>query len=140
MSSTAASSRCAATTFALSLTFRAASTSAAPPTAVVRLPYVPQPIGVTSVSPWTTLTSLTSTPISLDTSCANVVSSPCPCGDEPMNTCTLPVGWTSTIALSQSPPWNPMAPATCDGPRPQSSTYETTPTPRYRPCFRASSC
>ena len=39
-----------------------------------------------------------------------------------MKTCTLPVGWKRTIALSQSPPWKPMAPATCDGPRPQIST------------------
>ena len=52
MSSTAASSRCAATSLAFSLTLRVARISAAPPTAVVRLPYVPHPIGVVSVSPW----------------------------------------------------------------------------------------
>ena len=109
-------------TLAFSFTLRVASISAAPPTAVVRLPYVPQPIGVMSVSPCTTFTSSTPTPISLATSCANVVSSPCPCGDAPMKTCTLPVGWTRTMALSQSPPWKPIAPATCDGPRPQIST------------------
>ena len=38
MSSTDASSRCAASTFALSRILRTASASAAPPTAVVRLP------------------------------------------------------------------------------------------------------
>ena len=76
MSSTAASSRCAAITFALSLTLRTANARAAPPTAVVRLPHVPQPIGVVSVSPWITFTSPGSTPISLATICANVVSSP----------------------------------------------------------------
>jgi hypothetical protein len=99
-------------TLAFSFTLRVARISAAPPTAVVRLPYVPQPIGETSVSPCITLTSFTSTPISLATSCAKVVSSPWPCGEAPMNAWTFPVGWTRTIALSQSPPWKPIAPAT----------------------------
>ena len=53
-----------------------ANASAAPPTAVVRLPYVPHPIGVLSVSPCTTFTSFTSTPSSSATICAKVVSSP----------------------------------------------------------------
>ena len=122
MSSTAASRRWLASSFAFSLILRVATASAAPPTAVVRLPYVPHPIGVLSVSPWTILTSSTPTPSSSATICANVVSSPWPCGDAPMNTFTLPLGWKRTIALSQSPPWNPTAPATCDGPRPQIST------------------
>ena len=38
-------------TLAFSFTLRVARISAAPPTAVVRLPYVPHPIGVRSVSP-----------------------------------------------------------------------------------------
>ena len=46
MSSGAASSRCAASFVAFSRTLRAASSTAVPPTAVVRLPYVPQPIEI----------------------------------------------------------------------------------------------
>ena len=126
--------------FAFSLILRVATASAAPLTAVVRLPYVPHPIGVVSVSPWMTLTSLTATPSSSATICAKVVSSPWPCGDEPMKTCALPLGWKRTIALSHNPPWNPTAPATCEGPSPQISTYIETPMPRYRPFLRASAC
>ena len=76
MSSVAASSRCAASAFDFSLIFRAATATAAPDTAVVRLPYVPQPIGVRSVSPWMISTSSTSTPTSPAMIWANVVSSP----------------------------------------------------------------
>ena len=64
MSAASASSRWAASVLALSLILRLAMAIAAPETAVVRLPYVPQPIGVLSVSPWITSTSSTGTPSS----------------------------------------------------------------------------
>ena len=44
----------AAMIFALSTTLFAATATAAPETGVERLPYVPNPNGVLSVSPWTT--------------------------------------------------------------------------------------
>ena len=53
MSCSLASSRCAAIFLAFSLTRPAATFTAEPQTAVERLPYVPQPCGVVSVSPWT---------------------------------------------------------------------------------------
>jgi hypothetical protein len=59
---------------ALSRTLRATSAAAAPETGVERLPYVPRPNGVLSVSPCTTSMSAGGMPISSATICANVVS------------------------------------------------------------------
>ena len=83
-SASLASSRWAAIFFALSFTRCAATFTALPHTAVVRLPYVPHPWGVASVSPATTSTFSTGMPNSSATICANVVSSPWPCGLPPM--------------------------------------------------------
>ena len=60
--------------FAFSLTLRAVSAVAAPDTGVERLPYVPRPNGVRSVSPCTTSMSSGGIPSSSATICANVVS------------------------------------------------------------------
>src|SRR5438093_940895 len=67
------------------------------------------------VSPCTTSTSSTGTPSSWLTSWAKVVSSPWPCGLEPVSTVTLPVGCMRTTALSQRPPWKPIAPPAAAG-------------------------
>jgi len=55
-----------------------AFTIAEPPTASERLPYVPIPNGIFDVSPCTTSTWLSGTPSCSTTSCASVVSCPCP--------------------------------------------------------------
>jgi len=95
---------------------RAATAQAPPPTGVVRLPYVPHPIGVIAVSPQTTWMSSMGTPNSSATICANVVSSPCPWGFSPMNTFTFPVGCTRITALPHNPPWKPTASPATRGP------------------------
>src|SRR5579863_7681832 len=76
---------------------------AVPPTAVERLPQVPMPYCTSDVSPWETRTSSISTPSSSPAICAKVVSSPCPCGEIPVSTVTLPDGSIFTVALSQPP-------------------------------------
>ena len=58
------------------------------------------PKGMRSVSPWTISTFSTGTPSFSTTSCANVVSCPWPWLCVPVNTVTLPVGWTRTVAAS----------------------------------------
>src|SRR5262249_56608621 len=85
------------------LTFSVAQASAAPPTAMPRLPKVPMPYCTTEVSPWTTNTSSIETPSMSATIWANDVSSPWPCGEMPVSTVTLPVGSTRTVALSHPP-------------------------------------
>src|SRR6266699_5214504 len=83
-SETLASNILAAICFIFSFSLCAAVKTAEPPTAVVRLPYVPRPSGVELVSPCTTRILLTGIVNSSATIWANVVSSPCPCGDEPV--------------------------------------------------------
>jgi hypothetical protein len=73
-SATDTSSMPAAMIRALSRTLRATSAAAAPDTGVDRLPYVPSPNGVLSVSPCSTSMSSGGMPISSATICANVVS------------------------------------------------------------------
>src|SRR5690242_352279 len=97
--------------FSFSLSVCSAQNSALPPTAVPRLPNVPMPYCTTAVSPCTTSTSSIPQPSSSATICAKVVSSPCPCGDAPVITVTLPVGSLLTVALSQPP-----AGSAADGP------------------------
>src|SRR5262249_42135460 len=111
-------------------------------TAALRLPYVPYPNGVPSVSPSSTVTSSTGTPSSDATTCATVVSWPCPCDCEPVVTTTFPVRWTRTFALSQSPAPqpSPIVPTHADGATPHISTYVEKPIPRWRPSARAACC
>ena len=73
---------------------------ALPPTAMLREPAVPLPIGIMSVSPCTISTSSMGTPSSSATTCAKVVTWPCPCEWVPVNTVTLPEGCTRTVELS----------------------------------------
>ena len=124
MSSGSASIRCAASRVALSLTFTRLIISAAPPTAVFRLPKVPTPVATTLVSPWRTTMSSIGTPNSSAASCAKLVSWPCPCGDEPVSTVTLPLASTRTVPLSQ-----PAAGSAAEGPMPHISVYVETPIP-----------
>ena len=84
MSSAAASSMWAAMRRALSCTLSAAPMIAEPPTARPRLPPVPLPIGVFSVSPWRTTILSKSTPRWSATIWANVVSCPWPWGEMPV--------------------------------------------------------
>ena len=100
MSASAASSRCAAIFFALSASLREIIAVAAPPVGVERDAYVPSPYGVLSVSPSTTLMSVTGMPSSSATICANVVSWPWPCDFTPSLRIALPVGWTRSSAES----------------------------------------
>src|SRR5579864_7740127 len=89
----------------LILVFRSCSAKyrAVPPTAVERLPKVPMPYCTSDVSPCDTRTSSIPTPNSSPTIWAKVVSSPCPCGEIPVSTVTLPDGSILTVALSQPP-------------------------------------
>ena len=74
MSSSATSSRCAASFIAFSRMRRETIAVAAPDVGVEREAYVPSPYGVLSVSPCITLMSSGWIPSSLATICANVVS------------------------------------------------------------------
>jgi hypothetical protein len=94
---------CAAIVRALSRTFRHASTSAMPPTASDRDPYVSRPLCEVRVSPCSTSTSSNATPSSSATIWLHAVTWPCPCGLVPVTTSTLPVGSTRTAADSQPP-------------------------------------
>ncbi len=73
------------------------------------------------VSPWTISTFSIGTPSLSATICENVVATPWPWGEEPVNTVTPPVGWTRTLPLSHRPAWAPSAPTTCEGAMPQAS-------------------
>ena len=97
---------------------------AVPPTASEREPYVPMPNGTRPVSPWTMSTFSIGMPSRAATTCANVVSWPWPWLCEPVNTVTLPVGWTRTSPASNRPARAPSAPATFDGAMPQASMYD----------------
>ena len=100
MSSSATSSRCAASFIAFSRTRRATIAVAAPDVGVEREAYVPRPYGVLSVSPCMTLMSSGWMPSSLETICANVVSWPCPCVWQLSLRIALPVGWIRSSAPS----------------------------------------
>ena len=49
-----------------------------------------------AVSEWTTRTVSNGTPRTAEAICANAVSCPCPCGDTPVSTVTVPSACTST--------------------------------------------
>ena len=108
----------------MAITLSSALTIAVPPTASDREPYVPMPNGTRPVSPWTTSTLSMSMPSLAATTCANVVSWPCPWLCEPVNTVTPPVGFTRTSPASKRPARAPSAPATFDGARPHASMYD----------------
>ena len=80
--------------------FSVARTMALPPTARLREPYVPMPIGVLAVSPCSISTMEASMPIMSATTCGKAVSWPCPCECEPVMTVIPPVALTRTVALS----------------------------------------
>ncbi len=61
------------------------------------------------------------TPSWSTTSCAKVVSWPWPWLCVPVNTVTLPVGCTRTLATSYSPARAPSEPTSLDGAMPQAS-------------------
>ena len=106
-----------------------AAALAAPPTiTALRLPPVPGPNGADAVSPWTTVTSSTSTPSSSATTWAIVVSRLWPWLPLLMSACTLPLTPMRTIAASVA--MLPMA-------MPDGSTYRPSPTPSSRPSPRA---
>src|SRR5215475_14852253 len=121
MSPSAASSMCAATFFALASILSSALTIADIPTAPEREPYVPMPNCTLSVSPCTTETFSNGMPRRSETSCAKVVSCPCPCAWLPVSTSTEPVGLTRTSADSHKPTPAPSEPTTADGATPQAS-------------------
>ncbi len=100
MSSTDASKLNAAISLHFWASFSAACAHATPPIASEREPYVPRPIGPVAVSPWMTSTTAGSVPKRSATICAKPVSCPCPCGDAPVKTVTVPVGCTRTSADS----------------------------------------
>ena len=71
---------------------------AAPRIGPLRLPPVPNAYGVSLVSPWCTVTSSNGDAEELaDTSCAVVVSRPCPCDPEPRYTSTRAVGLDADV-------------------------------------------
>ena len=61
------------------------------------------PSGDTIVSPWITSTLSSGTPNRSATSCENVVTWPCPCGEVPTIACTVPVGRKRIVDASQPP-------------------------------------
>ena len=74
-----------------------------------------------AVSPCTMSTFSIGMPSLSATTWAKVVSWPWPCECEPVNTVTLPVGWTRTSPASYRPARAPSAPAMLDGAMPQAS-------------------
>src|SRR5271154_2624458 len=101
---TSSDSRSIAPNF-LILAFRSWSAKyrAVPPTAVERLPKVPIPYCTSEVSPCDTRMLSISTPSSSAVIWAKVVSSPCPWGEVPVKTVTVPDGSIFTVALSHPP-------------------------------------
>ncbi len=123
---------------ALSRTLRATSAAAAPDTGVDRLPYVPSPNGVWSVSPLTTWMSAGGIPISSATICANVVSWPCPWLMQETRSTALPVGCTRSSLPSAMP--SPRMSMSLRGPAPTASVKNATPIPISSPRARFSAC
>ena len=80
------------------------------------------PNGILAVSPCTTSTCDSGTPSWSDTSWAKVVSCPWPWLCVPVNTVTLPVGCTRTLATSYNPARAPSDPTTLLGAMPHAST------------------
>ena len=112
--------------------------AAAPDTGVDRLPYVPSPNGVWSVSPFTTWMSAGGMPISSATICANVVSWPCPWLMQDSRTTALPVGCTRSSHASAMP--RPRMSMSLRGPAPTASVKNATPMPISSPRSRFSAC
>ena len=79
------------------------------------------PSADTAVSPWSTSTSSGSTPSASAVICDQVVTCPWPCGEVPVITVTLPVGWQRMVAASQPPAPYLSAARTWDGARPHIS-------------------
>jgi len=77
-----------------------ACSAASPPTPVPRLAHVPPPYGVAMVSPVSTRTLSNDTPTAVATTCASIVSVPCPCSVTPVSTDTMPLG--SSLAVQPS--------------------------------------
>ena len=102
--------------------------TALPPTCSDRDPIVPMPRGTFAVSECTTMTSSIGTPSTSETSAANIVSWPCPWGDVPDDTVTLPSSSTMQVPISE--------------PMPVSSTYVARPMPSClgSPLARRSAC
>ena len=95
-SASSTSSRCDASVRAFATTACVCSTTAEPPTCSDREPHVPAPRGTTALSEWTTRTASNGTPRTAEAICAIAVSWPCPCGDTPVSTVTVPSACTST--------------------------------------------
>ena len=74
-----------------------------PPTTRLRLPPVPLPIGVFSVSPCRTTILSNGTPRWSARICENAVSCPWPWAEVPVYAVTVPPGSTRTTALSKGP-------------------------------------
>ena len=100
MSRGSASSCSAASSLARSTSSSAAGAAAAPPICVDLEPYVPAPRATRSVSPLITVTRSTGSPSCSATICANVVSWPWPCENEPVLTIASPSGVISTAPNS----------------------------------------
>ena len=79
------------------------------------------PNGMRLVSPCTTSTFSAGIPSRSATTWAKVVSWPWPWLCVPVNTTTLPVGFTRTSAASYRPARAPNAPTTADGAMPHAS-------------------
>ncbi|MNY45636.1 hypothetical protein D3C86_1807540 [compost metagenome] len=79
------------------------------------------PICTLSVSPCTMLTLSIGTPKRSATSCAKVVSCPCPWLCEPVRTSIVPTALTRTSADSHKPTPAPSEPTAADGAMPQAS-------------------
>jgi hypothetical protein len=100
MSSAAASSSTAAARRMRSPRARAPSSVAAPPIGVPRLAQVPPPYGPIAVSPESTVTSSTPTPISSAMIWASASGMPCPWLVTPTSAVTAPEGSSRSVAPS----------------------------------------
>ncbi len=95
-SASSTSNRCEASVRAFAATAWLCSATAEPPTCRDLEPHVPAPRGTTALSEWTTRTLSNGTPRIADAICAIAVSCPCPCGETPVSTVTVPSACTST--------------------------------------------
>jgi hypothetical protein len=123
-SSGAASSAWAAIASIFARTVAAASVAAPLTSTALRLPPVPGPDGVASVSPWMTVTTSMSTPSWSATTWATVVSTLWPWLALLMSACTSPL--TPMLTMAASLARLPMA-------TPDGATYRPNPTPSRRP-------
>ncbi len=100
------------------------------------------PYGARPVSPWMTSMSSTGMPMMSLAIWLHAVSCPWPCGEVPVTSSTLPVGFTRIVQCSQPPAAYLRAPSVRDGARPHISVNVEMPMPSWTvsPAARRAAC